>query len=183
MINKTAFKVLILQINCVVRCINKSKGDTVKTLIKLAVVFIIAISFAACEKAVNPVTPTSLDKTASEFSAFAQSGTFEITIPDSRVINNKPLSGYINFYFDDAASTYKYEGRIISEVDKDSRYFENTGKFERKGDYIKLIDNPVLQAARLTLDLYGDYKYEQRGSQITIEGESKLGHIKIVLSK
>ncbi len=182
-INKTAYKYLILQIDFVLRCTNKSKGDTMKKLVKLAAVFLIAISFAACEKAVNPVSPTSLDKTASQITSLSQTGTIEITTPDSRAIASQPLTGYINFYFDDAASTYKYDGRIISDVDKYSRNIGNTGKFERRGDYIKLVDNPIVQADQMGLDLYGDYQYMQRGNEVIIEGESSLGHIKIVLSK
>ncbi len=183
MINETTYKYLLVQIYLVIRCINKTKGDSMKTIIKLAVVFMIAISFAACEKAVNPVSPSSLDKTASDAAALTQAGTFEITTPDSRAIDPQPLSGYINFYFDEATSTYKYDGRIISEIDKDSRNIGNTGTFQRKGDYIKLVDNSIVQADRMGLDLYGDFQYMERGSQVIIEGESTLGHIKIVLSK
>jgi hypothetical protein len=157
------------------------------SLIKVAAVLIIAVSFAACEKTNNPVTPSSLDKANIQVSSVAQSGTFEITFPDARsTAEPASLSGTIYFRFDDATSTYKYSG-TFNNKDQDKYYqnIENTGRFERKGDIINLIDNPVTHSSTSISSLYlnGDYQYSERGNQIIIEGESQLGHIMIVLNQ
>jgi hypothetical protein len=156
------------------------------SLIKGALLFIVAVSLAACEKTNNPVDPSSLGRTNISVSAIPQSGSFEITVPDSR-ISTMPatLSGSILFKFDDATSTYKYTGTYNSpEIDK-LGYLEDTGTFKSKGDYINLIDDPIAESSNMHsgLFLYGDYHYSEQGNQIIIEGECNLGHIRILLNQ
>lgn len=156
------------------------------SIIKCALLFMVAISLAACEKANNPVDPSSLDRSNMSMSSLPQSGTFEITVPDSRASTMPAtLSGSILFKFDDAASTYKYTGTYNSAEVVKSRYLEDTGTFESKGDYINLIDDPIAQSSdiRSGLFLNGDYHYSEHGNLIVIEGECNLGHIRILLNQ
>jgi hypothetical protein len=153
---------------------------------RAAVILIIAVSFAACEKTNNPVTPSSLDRANIQVSAIAHAGTFEITIPDARSTGEPAtLSGSIYFQFDDAASTYKYSGTFTNSGLDKFKYLQNTGRFESKGDYINLIDNPISQSTDTQTSLYlnGDYHYSERGNQIIIEGDSQVGHIMIILNQ
>jgi len=164
---------------------NKMKGDKMKNLIKGAALLILAVTFAACQQAADPVSPVSLDKSSTKLTDEPTTGTFEITFPDSRATDQKGIiSGSIYFKFDEAASAYKYKGRINTPSETiHSGTFENTGTFTRKGDYINLIDDPVATATseRQTLHLNGDFQYTVRGPQTIIEGNTKIGHLKIVL--
>ncbi len=158
-----------------------------KNLIKGTAFLILAITFAACQQVSDPVSPVSLDKNNAHLSTEAgtRTGTFEITLPSYRAADEPAtIMGSISFRFDDAASVYKYRGSIITP----SRYiysgtFENTGAFERKGNYISLIDNPVTEETPglRTLYLNGNFYYIVRGTQTIIEGDTKMGHLKIIL--
>lgn len=159
-----------------------------KTLIKAAAFFIVAISLAACQKAVNPVSPSSLTKPNIQSSSDSHYGTIEYT-PDSKSSTEVvPFSGTIYFTFDYASSTYKYDAMFDktgqdSYVRETSAGIKGEGNFERQGTSINLVDAPTVDTSPLQVDfrLDGDYHYSQSGNQIIIEGKNSLGYVKIVL--
>lgn len=155
-----------------------------KNLIRGAVLLIIAVTFAACQQAADPVSPVSVDKSL-QVSDAEGTGTFEITVPDARASDpSGTISGSIYFVFDEAAGSYKYKGTILTRsASTNSGTFENTGTFVQKGDIINLVDNPVIEtiSGTHTLELNGDFQYTVSGSRTVIEGDSRIGHIKIVL--
>lgn len=157
-----------------------------KIFIKAAALFIVAISLAACQKAENPVAPSTLNKSNSRASTVIRNGTFEIMYP-STGISGRPstVSGTITFSFDYLASTYKYEGQFSgSPIDNYSSRLQGSGKFDRMGDNITLSNYPVVRTTPedyyLTFD--GKYQYTESSDQIVIEGNTNLGYIKIVLN-
>ncbi len=156
-----------------------------KNLIKGAALLILAVTFAACQQAADPVSVVSLNKNNTNYTDEHTTGTFEITYYDSRATEQKGvISGSINFTFDEATSTYQYKGRIDTPAEVvQSETIENTGTFTRKGDYIQLLDNPLPAAISemQTLHLNGDFQYTVRGTQTIIEGETMNGHLKIIL--
>ncbi len=155
-----------------------------KNLIKGAVLLLLTISFAACQQATDPVSPVSMDKSNVDMLTQTGSGTFQITFTDARAsVKSKSIAGTISFEFDNTASRYKYDGRINSESDSRSGIFVNTGTFERKGDFINLVDDPEINSITnsQTLGLNGDFHYTVRGTQTIIEGDTNQGHLKIIL--
>jgi hypothetical protein len=156
-----------------------------KNVIMGTALLILAITIAACQQAANPVSPVSLNKNNIQATDAANNGTLEITSPDSRTFNQSGiLTGSIYFEFDNATSSYKYRGSINTPATTANSYiFENTGKFEISGDNIKLIDNPLTENRPGIQSLYlnGDFHYNVQGMETTIEGDSPIGHIKIIL--
>lgn len=179
---------------------NKTKGDIMKIILRTAVVLIAAISFVACQKADNPVAPSPLNKTSTINSTVSTnnlynksenldlgrlnlSGTFVIyppEMPNSDV--TATMIGHISFYFNNAESTYDYSGIFDNqESDLQPKVISNSGKFRRKGDYIYLTDDILtgLHPDQTGLFLNGQYSYTERGNLVIIEGQSKMGHIRI----
>jgi len=159
-----------------------------KILIKAAALFIVAISLAACEKAVNPVSPTSMNKPNVQSTSDSHYGTIEYS-PDSKSSTELvPLSGSIYFVFDYATSTYKYDA-MFDRAGQDSYARETSagirgeGNFERQGTSITLADAPTVETSpqQINFRLDGDYHYSQNGNQIIIEGKNGTGYVKIVL--
>jgi hypothetical protein len=156
-----------------------------KILLKFAVLIIIAISFAACEKANNPVAPTSFSKTESQILSGTHSGTFEIISPNTATMaGSSTITGTITFDFDDLTSTYKYNGTIgNTDANETARNIYDTGKYEKKGDTVKLVDDPRAETT-VGLDylyLDGIYNFAQDANKISIQGDSELGRILITL--
>ncbi len=158
-----------------------------KNVIKGMTFLFLAVMFAACQQTYDPVSAVSMDKNNIQSSEEAGTGigTFELTFPDARAADQTgPVTGSIKFEFDDASSVYKYAGQLSSRTrEVNSGAFSSTGTFQRAGDYIHLVDNPVIsnESGIHSLYLNGDYHYTVRGTQTIIEGETKIGHLKIVL--
>jgi opacity protein-like surface antigen len=157
-----------------------------KIFVKAAALFIVAISFAACQKAENPVSPSTINKSTTRASTVVYNGTFEIMHPETGISGTfSAVSGTIIFSFDYAASTYKYDGQFSgSQADNYSSRLQGSGKFEMMGDNIKLSNYPAI---RTTLEDYslifnGKYQYIEHGDQIIIKGDTDIGYITIVLN-
>ena len=171
-----------------------------KIILRTAVVLIAAISFVACQKVDNPVAPSPMNKTSTinstvntgnlypksenlDMGRLNLSGTFEIyppEMPNSDVMAT--MIGHISFHFNNAESTYDYNGVFDNqESDTQPLAIVNSGKFRRKSDYIYLTDNNITgsNTDHTGLFLNGQYSYTERGNLIIIEGQSKMGHIRI----
>jgi hypothetical protein len=149
-----------------------------KPVLNIFIVILAALSFAACEKASNPVSPVSVDKTAQN-----NSGTFEVTYKDyknsSRTVS---LSGTINFNF--GTDTYSYDGVIVSTDNELSGPVHDNGTYVIRGNYIEMFDNAAKQMNPVwqpSLYLSGTYTY-RRDTQVTIDGEGEYGSIRIILN-
>ncbi len=158
-----------------------------KNLIKGAALLFLAITFAACQQAADPVSPDQMGKNLQQADAAGTgTGTFEITLLSSSISDpSGTLAGTINFRFDDATSRYKYKGAIKStSIETRPGIFEGTGTFVRRGDYINLIDDQTVEAESAgihSLYLNGDFRYIVTGTKTIIEGDTRTGHLKITL--
>lgn len=149
-----------------------------KTILNILIIVIATLTFAACEKANNPVSPASIDKPQQNYN-----GTFEVTYKDyknsSRTVS---LSGNINFNFN--RDTYSYDGVVVSSDNELSGPVHDSGTYILKGNNIEMQDNaaklmnPIWQPS---LYLSGTYEY-RRDTRITIDGEGQYGSIRIELN-
>ncbi len=157
-----------------------------KQLVKFVLLLLVAISFAACEKASNPVSPNSLNKQNLQALDGVYSGTFALSTRNGEVVDHpESATGSIVFTFNYSNSTYKYSGTFDSASQIDYiKTIKDSGKFLRKGDTIIMRDNPLAITdlrAHTSLNLEGDYKISTQGNKTLIEGLTKDGNIKIVL--
>ncbi len=152
-----------------------------KTVMILFVIFLVTLSFPACEKANNPVTPASIDKTDQ-----AYYGTFQVTYKDYKNASKTvSVSGNISFNFN-SDNTYSYNAAVDSSANSQvSAALHDQGAYKIRGNTIEMSDN----AAKLmnlawqpSLYLSGTYSYRSGDSQITIEGSGDYGSVRIVLN-
>ncbi len=149
-----------------------------KTILNMLIVILATLTFAACEKANDPVSPASIDKPAQNYN-----GTFEVTYKDyknsSRTVS---LSGALNFNFN--TDTYSYNGVIVSSDNELSGPVHDTGTYIIRGNNIEMYDNATKQMNPIwqpSLYLSGTYNY-RRDTRVTIDGEGQYGSIRIVLN-
>ncbi len=157
-----------------------------KTMMNLFVLVLVALSFAACEKVNNPVTPVSTDKSIQTSNAVrTYNGTFNITYKDyknsSRTVS---ASGSIRFKFN-TDETYSYSAIVVSSEDNEfSTSLHDKGTYTLKENQIQMIDdaaklmNPIWQPS---MYLSGTYSYRRGDSEIIIEGSGDYGTISIIL--
>jgi hypothetical protein len=150
-----------------------------KKVMSVLIVLLTALSFAACEKANNPVTPNAVDKISQ-----STNGTFEVTFKDYR---NSPrdvsMTGDIDFNF--YKSTYSYNAvvRTDNEIDQS---LHDSGTYRISGNSIEMQDNAaMMMGARWQSSLYlsGTYSYKETDSKIIIEGEGEYGTVKLVINR
>ncbi len=151
-----------------------------KTMMNLFVLVLVTLSFAACEKTNNPVTPVPADKTSD-----SNNGTFQVTYKDYRNADRTlTVSGNIDFNFN-SDSTYSYTATVLSSSNNEfTTSLHDNGTYTIKGDKIELSDiapkmmNPIWQPS---LYLSGTYSYLISDSQTVIEGSNDYGSVRIVL--
>jgi len=150
-----------------------------KKVMSLLIVVLTAFSFAACEKAGNPVSPSAVDKPAQN-----NAGTFEVTYKDYKNFSRAvTVSGTINIEF--STGTYSYNGVIVSSDNEFSGPIHDNGTYTLRGNTIDMFDtatkmmNPSWQPS---LYLSGTYDYRRTDTQIMIEGEGQYGSVKLVLN-
>lgn len=152
-----------------------------KTVINLFVLFLVAISFAACEKAVSPTAPVTVDKSANTYN-----GSFEVTFKDYKNSNRAvSVSGSISFNFN-PDNTYSYDAVVVSSAENEvATSLHDNGTFHIKQNNIEMSDdaarmmNPTWQQS---LYLSGTYSYRRSDTQTMIEGSGEYGSIRIVLN-
>ncbi len=153
-----------------------------KTMMNLFVLVLVSLSFAACEKANNPVAPVPTAKTSN-----ADNGTFEITYNDYKNADRSlRVTGDIDFTFN-SDNTYSYNATVISSSDNElSVPLHDKGTYTIKGENIEMFDNatklmnPIWQPS---FYLSGTYSYMTSDSRIIIEGTGHYGTVRIVLNK
>lgn len=149
-----------------------------KMLMNLIIVLFAALTLAACEKTVDPVSPVSLDK--SNFN-----GTFDVTFQNYKNSSqNVTLTGTIDFSFDN--STYSYNAVILHSSNNEvSGTLSDSGTYLINGDKISLLDNATrrMNPGWLpSLYLSWDFNYSTNANQTIIEGSYPYGLVRIVLS-
>lgn len=149
-----------------------------KTVLNVLIIVLATLSFAACEKANNPVSPASIDKPAQNYS-----GTFEVTYKDYKnSARTVSLSGTINFDF--STDTYSYNGVVLNTDNELSGPVHDVGTYKIRGNTIEMYDNASKQmnpAWQPSLYLSGTYDY-RRDTALTIDGEGQYGSVRIVLN-
>jgi hypothetical protein len=148
-----------------------------KTVMYLFILVLVTISFAACEKANNPVAPVTLNKNTQTYS-----GTFDVTYKDYKnTPHSVSVSGEISFIFD--GDTYSYDAQVVNTQDNVvETTLHDQGTFSITGNKIEMYDN----ATRLmnptwqpSLYLSGTYSYLKGDNQITIEGTGNFGSVRL----
>ncbi len=151
-----------------------------KIVMNLFVLIVITFSLAACEKANNPVTPVSIDKSAN-----AYTGTFDVTFKDYRN-SSRTVSVSGNITFDFNTDTYSYNAVVVSTDDKEmATTLHDNGTYTLKGNEIKMFDNATKMmnpAWQPSLYLSGTYSYRRGDASIIIEGSGDYGNVRIVLN-
>jgi hypothetical protein len=160
-----------------------------KIVMNLVIVLFIAVALAACQKANNPVSSNSLNKTNLNTMGITDqnyNGRFEVTYKDYRNTNQDvTMTGSINFVF--KKSTYSYDAVITDVPDAVTEEFlhdSGTYEFNDHDNGISLADNATKTMTagwKSSLYLSGNYIYRHTGDQTTIEGNGRFGTIKIVL--
>jgi hypothetical protein len=150
-----------------------------KIAMNILVILFAAITFAACEKANDPVAPSTLDKTQQNYY-----GTFETTYKDYKNLNQTVrMAGTINFVFNQ--STYSYNGLVTSSSTTETTGPVNdSGIYQINNEQIQMQDNATkLMSAvwKPSLYLSGNFKYIQSADQVIIEGSDDNGSIVITL--
>ncbi len=150
-----------------------------KTVINILIIVLTAISFAACGKTNDPVSPVSVDKPAQ-----TNSGTFEVTYKDYRNTSGTvTLTGTINFDF--GTDVYSYNGVIVSTDKELSGSLQDSGTYTIRGNSIDMFDNAAKMmnpAWQPSLYLSGTYSYRKINNQLILEGQGHYGSVKIVLN-
>ena len=149
-----------------------------KTVLNLFIVILAAFTFAACEKANNPVSASSVDKQVQNYS-----GTFEVTFKDYKNSSRTAsFSGTLNLNF--STTTYTYEGVLVSSDNQLSQPVHDMGTYSIRANGIEMYDNATKQMNPIwqpSLYLSGIYDYRNGNDQVTINGEGQYGTIRIVL--
>lgn len=149
-----------------------------KTVLNLFIIVVAAFTFAACEKANNPVSASSVDKQVQNYS-----GTFEVTYKDYKNTSQAAsFSGTLNLNF--STNTYTYEGVLVSSDNQLSQPVHDMGTYSIRGNNIEMYDNATKQMNPIwqpSLYLSGIYDYRNGNDQVTINGEGQYGTIRIVL--
>lgn len=159
-----------------------------KFIINAFAIFVIAITFAACQKANDPVSPNIVDKTSGAgstgISAQGLAGDFQVTFKNYRNTNaTVTIAGKLNFVFE--KTTYSYSAQVSNSVDEPtSTFFHDRGTYSLDGNIIKLADDATkLMSMGWMPSLYlsGSYSYTRANGLTIIEGNGLFGTIKIVL--
>ncbi len=149
---------------------------------------LLAVAFAACQKANDPVSPVLANKTdiiSSQLAAQSYDGSFEVTYKNYRNTDaSSTMKGSIDIIFN--KSNYTYNGELSDNPGEDVTLtsIHDSGTFSTHGDIISMFDNAtkMMNAGWMpSLYLSGDYSYSHIGDQIIIEGDGNYGSIKIVL--
>ena len=150
-----------------------------KKVMSVFIVLLSALSFAACEKADNPVTPNTVDKISQ-----STNGTFEVTFKDYK---NSPhdvtMTGDI--YFNFFKGTYSYTA-VVSTDNESGQSLHDSGTYRRTDGTIEMQDKAaVMMRAQWQPSLYlsGTYSYRESDTQIVIQGDGEYGTVKLVINR
>lgn len=150
-----------------------------KKVMSILIVLLTALSFAACEKANNPVTPNTVDKTSQ-----STNGTFEVTYKDYRNSSSDvSMTGDIEFNFD--TNTYSYNA-LVSTDNELGQSLHDSGTYRISDNTIEMQDNAALMMGSQwlpSLYLSGTYSYRETDNQIIIEGDGAYGSVKLVINR
>lgn len=150
-----------------------------KKVMSVLIVLLTALSFAACEKANNPVTPNTVDKISQN-----TNGTFEVTFKDYRnATHDVSMTGDISFSF--GTNTYSYDAVVNSDNELDQS-LHDSGTYRQSGNTIEMQDNAAkMLGAKWQPSLYlsGTYSYRETDTQIVIQGEGEYGSVKLVINR
>lgn len=151
-----------------------------KKVMSVLIVLLTALSFAACEKANNPVTPnSSVDKISQ-----STNGTFEVTYKDYRNSSSDvSMTGDIEFNFD--KNTYSYNA-VVSTDNELGQSLHDSGTYRISGNTIEMQDKAAMMMGaqwQPSLYLSGTYSYRQTDTQIIIQGDGEYGTVKLVINR
>lgn len=158
-----------------------------KIIMNVVIGFLIAVAFAACQKATNPVSP-DLNKTdliSSGMETQGYNGNYEVTYKNYRNTGvTTTVTGSIDFIF--GKTTYTYNGQPSDFTEGvSSQTLHDAGTYLIHGNTITMADNAIKMMAHAgwmpSLYLSGEYSYKHSGDQVIIEGTGSFGSIKIVL--
>ncbi len=152
-----------------------------KIAMNVLLIILATITFASCEKTMNPVTPdSSIDKTTQSYT-----GGFEVVYKDyQNTSRSVTLSGSINFNFNQGS--YSYTG-VLSTADAkvNTTEIHDNGTYTIRGNQIEMHDDATKRMNPQwlpSLYLSGVYSYRQSDTQVIIEGSGDFGSVRIVLS-